>query len=67
MLFPVLRKDLIQQGPRQVVQIGEKVVDYNPNFKMFLCTRDSFVTVPPNAQSLITTVNFTVTKSGLEG
>lgn len=40
MLFPVLRKDLIQQGPRQVVQIGEKAVDYNPNFKMFLCTRD---------------------------
>jgi dynein heavy chain 2, cytosolic len=67
MLFPVLRKDLIQQGPRQVVQIGEKAVDYNPNFKMFLCTRDQFVDIPPNAQALITTVNFTVTKSGLEG
>jgi dynein heavy chain 2 len=49
MLFPVLRKDLIQQGPRQVVQIGEKAVDYNPNFKMFLCTRDQFVDIPPNA------------------
>ena len=67
MLFPILRKDLIQQGPRQVVQIGDKAVDYNPAFKMFLCTRDQFVDIPPNAQSLITTVNFTVTKSGLEG
>lgn len=67
MLFPILRKDLIQQGPRQVVQIGDKAVDYNPAFKMFLCTRDQFVDIPPNASSLITTVNFTVTKSGLEG
>jgi dynein heavy chain 2 len=49
MLFPVLRKDLIQQGPRQVVQIGDKAVDYNPAFKMFLCTRDQFVDIPPNA------------------
>ena len=67
MLFPVLRKDLIQQGPRQVVQVGEKSVDYNPNFKLFLTTRDSFVVIPPNAQALITAINFTVTKSGLEG
>lgn len=32
LLFPVLRKDLNQQGPRQVVQIGDKAVDYNPAF-----------------------------------
>lgn len=32
-----------------------------------MCTRDSFVEIPPNAQALITVVNFTVTKSGLEG
>ena len=67
MLFPLLRRDLIQQGPRQIVQIGDKAVDYNPAFKLFLCTRDQFVDVPPNASALITCVNFTVTKSGLEG
>ena len=67
LLFPVLRKDLITQGPRQVVQIGDKTVDYNPNFMLYLCTRDSFVDIPPNAASLIAVVNFTVTKSGLEG
>jgi dynein heavy chain 2, cytosolic len=32
-----------------------------------LTTRDQFVDVPPNAQALITNINFTVTKSGLEG
>ena len=40
MLVPILRKDLMQQGPRQVVQIGEKAVDYNPNFRLYLTTRD---------------------------
>lgn len=67
MLIPILRKDLIQQGPRQVVQIGEKSVDYNPNFRLYLTTRDQFVQIPPNCSSLVTDINFTVTKSGLEG
>lgn len=67
LLFPVLRKDLNQQGPRQVVQIGDKAVDYNPAFQLFLTTRDQFVEIAPNSQALVTNVNFTVTKSGLEG
>jgi dynein heavy chain 2 len=67
MLVPILRKDLLQQGPRQVVQIGEKAVDYNPNFKLYMSTRDQFVEIPPNTANLVEVVNFTVTKSGLEG
>jgi len=67
LLVPILRKDLLQQGPRQVVQIGEKAVDYNPNFRLYLTTRDQFVEIPPNCAPLVTNVNFTVTKSGLEG
>ena len=49
------------------MQIGEKAVDYNPNFRLYLTTRDQFVNVPSNVNSLVTNVNFTVTKSGLEG
>lgn len=66
-LVPILRKDLMQQGPRQVVQIGEKAVDYNPAFRLYLTTRDKFVDIPPNCAPLISNINFTVTKSGLEG
>jgi len=40
LLFPVLRLDLSHQGPRQVVQIGDKAVDYNPAFYLYLTTRD---------------------------
>lgn len=67
LLFPVLRKDLTQQGPRQVVQIGDKAVDFNPAFELYLTTRDQFVEIAPNCRALVTNVNFTVTKSGLEG
>lgn len=49
------------------MQIGEKSVDYNPAFRLYLTTRNQFVDIPPNCASLVTVVNFTVTKSGLEG
>jgi dynein heavy chain 2 len=68
-LFPLLRKDLMRQGPRQVVQIGDKMCDHNEGFHLFLCTRNSNAidTLPPNASCLVTRVNFTVTRAGLEG
>jgi len=66
-LFNILRKDLIHQGPRWVVQIGDKFVDYNENFVLYLCTRNSGIDIQPNSSALVSIVNFTVTKSGLEG
>lgn len=67
LLFPLLRHDLIRQGPRWVIQIGDKTVDYNENFRIFLVTRDSHPVLTPNARSLISEVNFSITRSGLEG
>ncbi|KAK3531386.1 hypothetical protein QTP70_018186, partial [Hemibagrus guttatus] len=66
-LYPLLRRDLIAQGPRYVVQIGEKVVDYNEDFRLFLATRNPSPVIPPDAASVITEVNFTTTRAGLRG
>ncbi|KAI5098641.1 cytoplasmic dynein 2 heavy chain 1, partial [Silurus meridionalis] len=66
-LYPLLRRDLIAQGPRYVVQIGEKVVDYNEDFRLFLATRNPSPFIPPDAASVITEVNFTTTRAGLRG
>ena len=66
-LVPILRKDLAKQGPRSVVQIGEKVVDYNESFNLYLCTRNSAIDIQPSVHSLLSVINFSVTKSGLEG
>ena len=54
-------------GPRFVVQIGEKTIDYNENFRLFLTTRNPSPEIPPDAASVITEVNFTTTRAGLTG
>eukprot|EP01033_Poteriospumella_lacustris_P002713 gene2718-1970_t len=66
-LYPLCRKDLCHQGPRYVVTIGDKTIDYNENFQMYLVTRNPQPDIPPDANALLSVVNFTVTKSGLEG
>ncbi|KAG8584671.1 hypothetical protein GDO81_004716 [Engystomops pustulosus] len=66
-LYPLLRKDLIAQGPRYVVQIGEKTIDYNEEFRLFLATRNPNPFIPPDASSIVTEVNFTTTRAGLRG
>ncbi|OWK62944.1 Cytoplasmic dynein 2 heavy chain 1 [Lonchura striata] len=66
-LYPLLRKDLIAQGPRYAIQIGEKLIDYNEEFRLFLSTRNPNPFIPPDASSIVTEVNFTTTASGLRG
>ncbi|KAH3759573.1 cytoplasmic dynein 2 heavy chain 1 [Pelomyxa schiedti] len=65
-LIPILRKHLMRQGPQLTVQIGEKLVNYSEEFKMFLATRHPQPDLPPDVRPLVCEVNFTVTKSGLE-
>ena len=67
MLVPLVRGDLMVQGPRRVVQVGEKAIDFNENFRMFLVTRNPEPDLPPDTAALVTEVNFTVTRAGLEG
>ncbi|XP_058489722.1 dynein cytoplasmic 2 heavy chain 1 isoform X1 [Solea solea] len=66
-LYPLLRRDLIAQGPRYVVQIGDKIIDYNEDFRLFLATRNPTPFIPPDAVSVVTEVNFTTTRAGLRG
>ena len=54
-------------GPRFVIQIGEKNIDYNEEFCLFLTTRNPAPEIPPDAASVVTEVNFTTTKAGLTG
>ncbi|GBG84147.1 hypothetical protein CBR_g38121 [Chara braunii] len=66
-LYPLLRRDLDRRGPRWTVQIGEKIVDYNDNFRLYLVTRDPTPDIPPSASALVVRTDFTITRSGLEG
>jgi dynein heavy chain 2 len=66
-LYPLLRNELMVQGPRVSVQVGDKMVDYNEDFRLFLSTRSPNPSIAANAQAIVTEVNFTVTKAGLSG
>lgn len=50
-----------------MVQIGEKSIDYNEEFRLFLTTRNPNPEIPPDAFSIVTEVNFTTTRAGLTG
>ncbi|KAJ4457358.1 putative Cytoplasmic dynein 2 heavy chain 1 [Paratrimastix pyriformis] len=66
-LYPVLRRDLVKEGPRLAVLLGEKLVDYHEDFRVFLLTRNPDPQLPPDAASIVAEVNFSVTRAGLEG
>ena len=55
-LYPLLRRDFSLQGPRKVVMVGDKVVDFSDSFEMFLVTRNSAPSISPDAVPLITMV-----------
>ena len=66
-LYPILRKDLAAQGPRHVVQIGEKTIDYNSDFRIYLTTRNPTPELLPDMEAIVNEVNFTTTRAGLTG
>ena len=48
-----------------MVQIGEKMVDYSEEFRLFLSTRNPQPDIPQHVRSVMCVVNFTITKAGL--
>ena len=67
LIIPLLRRDLIKQGARNVVHIGDKLIDFSDKFHLYLVTRNPNLEIPPDASPLVAAVNFSVTRSGLEG
>lgn len=52
-------------GPRFAVYVGDKLVDYSEDFKLFMTTRNPNLDVSPDALAIVTAVNFTTTRAGL--
>jgi len=64
-LVNAIRKDLEQDGSRIVIKIGDKTLEYNSEFKLYLSTRNTSMHLPSNMTALVSLVNYSVTKSGL--
>ncbi|KAI8842138.1 dynein heavy chain and region D6 of dynein motor-domain-containing protein [Chytridium lagenaria] len=67
LFYPVLKRDLIKQGPRFMIALGEKTVDFNENFRLYLVTSQPSFAVPAEASGLLSEINFTITRAGLAG
>lgn len=62
----LLNKTLIQVGKRFSVKLGDKEIDYNPKFQLYITTRMSNPHYTPEVSCKVTVVNFTVVEKGLE-
>ena len=63
-LEPLLGRMLIKKGT--AIKLGDKEMEYNPNFKLFLHTKLANPHYKPELQAQTTLINFTVTRTGLE-
>ena len=63
---PILGRNIIKKGRRQLIQVGDREVEFNPNFKLFLQTKLANPHFQPEIQAQTTVINFTVTLDGLE-
>ncbi|TLD37835.1 cytoplasmic dynein-like protein 1 heavy chain 1 [Venturia nashicola] len=65
-LSHVLNKEHQKTGGRVLIQLGRNEIDFSPQFKMYLSTRDPSAKFAPDICSRTTLVNFTVTQSSLQ-
>ena len=66
-LNSVLNKEVTRQGGRVVMRVGDQVIDFNAQFRLFMLTREAEARFTPDLCSRVTFVNFSVTPSSLEG
>ena len=65
-LMPTVTRATYKKGRSLYVKMGDKDVEYHPEFKLFLHTKMSNPHYPPEIQAETTLINFTVTQDGLE-
>lgn len=53
-------------GNRLIIRLGDKEVDYNPDFKFYITTKLSNPHYTPEISTKTTIVNFAVKEQGLE-
>ena len=51
---------------RCFIKIGDREIDYNKKFKLYITTRMSNPTYPPEITTKVNVINFAIKESGLE-
>ena len=62
LMYPLLSEDMQGPGAASSVRIGDRLVEYNKDFRLILVTRASRPQLAVDAAALLIIVNFTVTR-----
>lgn len=65
-LDPVLNKSIIKKGGLLTIKLGDKEVEFNPEFKFYMTTKLANPKYAPEIFAKATIINFTVKEKGLE-
>ncbi len=65
LLDPVLDKNIIQTGSRKLLILGEKEIDWDDNFSLYLTTKMANPVYSPEVMNKTTLVNYGLTMDGL--
>lgn len=65
-LEPVLAKALIKKGNQVFIKLGDKEIDYNFDFRLYVTTKLANPLYTPEISTKVALVNFTVKEQGLE-
>ena len=65
-LEPVLAKAVTKKGNSFIIKLGDKEVDYNPDFKLYITTKLANPHYTPEVSTKATVINFAVKEDGME-
>ncbi|KAL0208847.1 hypothetical protein P9112_011434 [Eukaryota sp. TZLM1-RC] len=65
-LDPIIQRNITRKGRVNYIKIGDKEVEYDSNFRLFIQTKLSNPHYRPELQAQTTLINFIVTEDGLE-
>jgi dynein heavy chain len=63
---PILGRNIIKRGRRNLILVGDREVEFNPKFRLFLQTKLANSHFKPKIQAQTTVISFTVTLDELE-
>ncbi|XP_021360073.1 dynein heavy chain 2, axonemal-like isoform X4 [Mizuhopecten yessoensis] len=65
-LDPILNKSLMRVGGAYLIKLGDKEIEYNPDFRFYITTKLSNPHYTPEISTKTTITNFAVKEQGLE-
>jgi len=65
-LEPILLKQVFKQGGVEMIRLGDKIIEYSKDFKLFITTKLRNPHYLPEISTKVTLLNFMITSEGLQ-